>query len=201
MRNYVSLFFDILFPPTEEAMLVRGLRESNMHDLYQLRSAHDILALAHFSDARVRALIHEAKFHGNERAQKLLGFLFTHYIESSEFALTYIIIPVPLSKTRERERGYNQVSEVLRTVVSGGGTVDERILTRTKETLPQTSLRKEAREQNIANAFTVVAPERVHGRDILLVDDVITTGATMRAAKAALLPHYPTSVTCLAFAH
>ncbi len=113
-----------------------------------------------------------------------------------------IFIPIPLSKNRMHTRGYNQVYEILRSLENDSKCIIETsLLVRTRDTPPQTKLSREGRLQNMHNAFRVSDPERVKGKHILIIDDVLTTGATLRAAKAALLPHEPASVTCLAIAH
>ena len=92
-----------------------------------------------------------------------------------------IIMPVPLHPKRERQRGFNQSRIIARELGKLKGIdVAEKILIRIKNVPPQTLLEAEEREKNVAGAFRVVTNERIEGKIVLLVDDVYTTGATIR---------------------
>jgi ComF family protein len=99
------------------------------------------------------------------------------------------IVPVPLHGERLRERGYNQAAEIAHGIELHSGVAQvERALARVRATQPQTMLGLAARHANVRDAFSA-GPDagRVRGRRVLLVDDVITTGATGCACSAALL--------------
>jgi ComF family protein len=93
-----------------------------------------------------------------------------------------VIIPIPLHRKRLQERGYNQ-SALL--ALSLGRTIDVKALERVRDTPPQAGLKAEARRRNVAGAF-LARPDRVRGRHVILVDDVITTGATIESASTEL---------------
>ena len=98
-----------------------------------------------------------------------------------------LLVPVPLHRKRLRQRGYNQAALLLRHARRYAGLpVDPLSLRRVRPTAPQTGLDRAARQKNVDGAFAVARPHRVAGRSILLVDDVVTTGATLAAASAAL---------------
>lgn len=199
MRKFFATILDALFPPSEDALLVRELPEATLSLLFSPVLLDDISALARFHDARVRALIHEAKFHRNERAFKLLSHLVERYLDEhlGEFDA---LVPVPLSCRRLRERGYNQVLCVLE-ARSLPIPVLSRALTRARHTTPQTEIGRDARLKNVVGAFAIADPGAIVGKRILLLDDVTTTGATLAEARVALLTASPASVTCVALAH
>ncbi len=200
MQKLFVTLFDILFPPSADTLRVRTLSKMHVRALFQFHHTEDILVLSHFSNPDIRALIHETKFQNNTHATKLLGALCDLYFEKHLHEYD-IIIPAPLSSRRMRERGYNQVYEVLRTLPHIRPYICTDVLKRSLHTTPQTELNRAERLSNIKNAFAVQNPSAIFGKHILIVDDVVTTGATIREAKASLLPHSPASVTCLSFAH
>lgn len=199
MHKLFVNIFDMVFPPSEDALCVRKMHDDDITLLAHTMHINNVVILSEFKNPYVKALIHETKFHDNTHATHLLAHLcdihFTSHADQYD-----IIIPIPLSPTRMRARGYNQVFEVLRHTQLAD-LVSTKILKRVRDTKPQTQLDKHERLQNIRGAFAVTRPDLVRGKRILLVDDVHTTGATLEAAKAALLPHSPASVTCHAFAH
>jgi competence protein ComFC len=98
-----------------------------------------------------------------------------------------LILSVPLHRNRQRKRGYNQaqllaerLSKLLNVPFGGKDCV------RVRDTQPQTGLRGAERRKNVRGAFAVPKPERVKGASVLLIDDVLTTGATLDACAAAL---------------
>jgi len=98
----------------------------------------------------------------------------------------HFIVPVPLHKTRKRERGYNQSEIVCRELSPLMGTpYKNNLLVRTRNTKSQTNLNREQRKDNVENAFLCRQP--VTDKKILLLDDVVTTGSTINACTSAML--------------
>lgn len=105
-----------------------------------------------------------------------------------------VVVPVPLHPTRERERGFNQaellacgmVRRVNRERPSPGVGVDNRCLRRTRATATQAGLTLHARRENVRGVFAVARPEAVRDRVVVLVDDVLTTGATLSECARVL---------------
>lgn len=99
-----------------------------------------------------------------------------------------LIVPVPLAKVRSKQRGYNQ-SELLARGMSEvtGIPVEAKAVRRSAFKTSQTHLSRMERFDNVAGLFSVIAPERVAGKRVLIVDDVITTGATTAALAQELI--------------
>jgi ComF family protein len=112
-----------------------------------------------------------------------------------------VITCVPLHPGRERERGYNQ-AELLanRLAIRLGIPFQKRLLWRTRSTATQTHLTAAQRAHNVKGVFTVPWPSRVHGARIVLVDDVMTTGATVNECARALKAAHADSVMVLTVA-
>ncbi len=87
-----------------------------------------------------------------------------------------LVVPVPLSRRRLFERGYNQSYLIAKAVF---GRAETSVIRRVKHTLPQTELSEAQRRVNVKGAFKVMRKEAVSGRSVIIVDDVITTGATV----------------------
>jgi competence protein ComFC len=112
-----------------------------------------------------------------------------------------LIVPVPLHSKRRRERGYNQSAILAHSLGrSIGLPTDERAVIRRSHTLPQVGLTDAQRIKNVQGVFTCEHPDRIAGKRILLVDDVMTTGATVRSASRALLAGSALRVSVLTLA-
>ena len=96
-----------------------------------------------------------------------------------------LILPVPLHASRLRARGFNQAALISR-FLTHLGPLELDLLVRTRKTRPQVELDGRARRENVKGAFGLRDPLRVRGKTILLVDDVITTGATCRECASVL---------------
>ena len=200
MFPFLKKIFDCIFPPSAETILIESLTQSDVKQLFQIQ-VKDITSLSRFDDARIRALVHEAKFHGNKKSFEFLGKLFEKYFSTSSQHFDFII-PVPLSSKRLRTRGYNQVLEIVKnSSLPKESLLVTDILLRIRDTKPQTEFKREKRLTNLHDAFGVVEGERLNGKHILIVDDVSTTGTTLHTAKNTLLPYSPASITCIALAH
>ena len=144
-------------------------------------------------------LIHRLKYEGQfALARPLAGALIAGW--PAWRPAPDLIVPIPLHPRRRRRRGYNQSELLARPLAEAVGVAcSATALRRTRHTAPQVGLGPEARAANVQGAFDAAA-EEVAGRTILLIDDVLTTGATMTAAAAALLAVGAASVSayCLA---
>jgi len=121
---------------------------------------------------------------------------------SNSFPGVTRVIPVPLHKDRLRSRGFNQAAIIAREMSRALRVpLDEVSLVRvTSSEKHRTGLDAKGRRDSVARAFTVRYPRLVNGEDILLVDDVLTTGATVEACEAALVESGARSVVVFALA-
>lgn len=128
----------------------------------------------------VREAIHAFKFGGRRALANPLGDLLAGLgLSALPGAAPDVLVPVPLHPRRARERGYNQALLLARRLERAWGVpVAADALLRAVPTLPQADLDAAARRRNVRDAFVVSRPERIMGRHVVLVDDVLTTGAT-----------------------
>lgn len=138
-----------------------------------------------------RRLVHALKYRGWEAAAiPMAARMARMELPADVEREAPIVIPVPTSAARRRERGYNQAELLARALAERRGwTADPRLLVRTRATATQTALHPGERRANVARAFAVPAGlgAELRGEHVLLVDDVWTTGATALACVEALL--------------
>lgn len=152
-----------------------------------------------FDGPLVRA-VHRAKFGGDPTVARRLGALLLPACEDLDGAVE-LVVSVPLGAKRLFLRGYNQSTELARAAAKTlGAPIAYDAIERIRETPTQTALDRAARRRNVENAFSA-RERRVGGRAVLLIDDVVTTGATLEACREALMRAGARSVTCAALAH
>ncbi len=185
----------------------RKLLESSNSQLfcrnYKPQSIHGLICLASYQVPLIKAVVTANKFHNDTHAAQLLASLLQTYLATLPRTPT-ILIPIPLSKQRERERGYNQVTRVLSYLPPSTHLNIVSLLVRLRNTHPQTTLHRTDRLKNMKGVFSLddAYPLPEYTR-FIIVDDVLTTGATMLAAKETLLPNLPTGSTlmCVSLSH
>lgn len=130
--------------------------------------------------------IHRAKYGDDPCVARALGELLAPTLADLRGEVD-LVVPVPLHPSRLASRGFNQSAELSRAVAEAlGARLDLGSVERARATRSQTTLDVEGREANVAGAFRVRSPKRVEGRRVLLLDDVVTTGATLRSLASAV---------------
>jgi len=145
-------------------------------------------------DGGLRELIHLLKFNGVRPAANVLGRMLAEVLPSLEPSFDQpevLVIPVPLFKGKRRQRGFNQAELITRATLKiycpgGKLRLAPDILVRTRETHSQIGLTSHQRRQNLRGAFAVARSQEVTGREVLLVDDVYTTGTTVSECARVL---------------
>ncbi|MGC1963828.1 MAG: ComF family protein [Candidatus Sulfotelmatobacter sp.] len=145
-------------------------------------------------ESGLRELIHLLKYGGVRPAANVLGRMLAEAIAmlEPEFpADSVAVIPVPLHRTKLRQRGFNQAELIARAAMKIRQRGDRlhlctEVLERKRETASQIGLTSHQRRENLRGAFAVAQPESVKGREVLVVDDVYTTGATVSECARVL---------------
>ncbi|HVW82482.1 MAG TPA: ComF family protein [Candidatus Paceibacterota bacterium] len=203
----LARLLDLLFPARDDERALRGLPAEGLLPLLEpelapLGGGESAVVLMRYADSRVRAAIHEAKYRGSERAFSLLAEALAEYLRDEPLKRARLL-PLPLGKARRRERGYNQAEEVARRAGQALTIpLETALLARTRETRSQVSLPRWRRKQNMRGAFRCAenaAPDPA--LLYIVVDDVLTTGATLRAATSALRAAGAARILAIALAH
>ncbi len=139
--------------------------------------------------SRFRKLLHKLKYNGKKEIGVELGRRFGMELKEAVLYQTVdVVIPIPLHPKKQRKRGYNQ-SEQIAAGIAGvtGWKLDTESVMRNLYTETQTRKSRMERWENVSDVFAVKHPERLQNKHVLLVDDVVTTGATIEACAARLL--------------
>jgi ComF family protein len=232
MNNFESVwrfFLDLVFPADKETALIEGLGVEKFMELAR-KSTHccrfekkfifssteiDIYFLYSYRNKIVKDLIWQLKYRNSRRlarfvAEVLMQEMYECFEQfkkdlSSELP---ILIPIPLSKKRLAERGYNHVGLLAKELIDvrkrNGQQffeLDDTSLKKTRHTPTQASIRnKQQRLKNLENCFTV-GKEKIIGRNVILIDDVVTTGTTLREAAKTLKQAGAGKIICIVLAH
>jgi len=151
---------------------------------------HTGAAFYHFiKGGRVQRLIHNLKYNNKPEVGYRIGIKYGEILKQAPlYSDCDVIIPVPLHPKRKRQRGYNQ-SETFAKGLSESMEIKyyKNALIRTKSTATQTKKSRLERLENVGTAFQINRPEHLQGKKILIVDDVLTTGATLEACALKIL--------------
>jgi ComF family protein len=158
-----------------------------------------------YTNDALLAVVRFLKFSGGRSAVPPLAWWMAHALRArlerpaGAGCAEAVLVPVPLHPRRLRERGYNQAFLLARGVGKALGLpVEGDALARARNTRSQSKLENDDRARNVRGAFTLVRPDLVAGRTIVLVDDLVTTGGTARACLDALFGADPASAAVLA---
>jgi ComF family protein len=202
MLDILTTIIDAIFPPAEAVKRLRSVKPEDFKHCYCLHQIGSWQSLSRYQNKLVQAAITANKFHDSRPAAKLLASLIDVWLDAQPNKPT-ILVPIPLSSERQKKRGYNQVENILAAVTHPDVTT-LKLLKKIRHTAPQTTLARKERLTNLKKAFMYVdvkAP--LQGSRIVIVDDVITTGATVNEARATLALHLPPDceLVCLGVAH
>ncbi len=213
-RDFLDHVLDFFLPPRTNFAIVKKLNEKEFGKIPEASPVldHDwVHPLFPYKDKRIRAVVWELKYRENILPLEYIGRLLYEEIIAlcSDIALfdtdaQFLLIPVPISGQRRRERGYNQSELIAKSVLEND--INRTLLyapqwfQKIKETESQShSQSKQERMRNLIGCFE--ADSRVEGKYIILIDDVVTTGSTLSEARQTLLSAGARDVFALTIAH
>lgn len=221
-REYLSTLLDFIFPPTCLACKKSGSYLcANCVKLLPVSNKiqENYTAIFSYQHPIVKRAIHLLKYRGGKIIARDLAKLLQQHLNKNNFlsknleqnSEKFLVIPIPSSQKREKKRGYNQARELARELVKLNPDkleLAENILVKIKDTVSQVKTKnREERLENLRDAFAVTKnqkaqeiSEKIKNSKIILLDDVITTGATMQEARKVLLASGAKIVLSLAIA-
>jgi len=198
-------FLELLFPRAclgcqrEKSWLCQDCKAiidiSRFHQKFPNPELNDLYSATQFQGPLLKKLIHKFKYEPlvKELAQPLSSLICDHFqlLDIPPVFLggrtNFVLVPIPLEKKRLKWRGFNQAEEIARHLSKFlNMPLLDNVLVKNRTTLPQVKLRAEERKQNILGAFACQNKHKIKGRNILLVDDIYTTGSTMKEAARVL---------------
>ena len=216
MNHFIRDFIDLLYPivgPGCSKVLATGENFLCTHcelDLPVFRNEFVIdhllggrveikasaIYLKFYSGGLTQQLLHEVKYKNNRKLGEYLG---RRFMESDNFKQQFedidVVVPIPLHEEKLRQRGYNQSEVIARGITAVlKRPIDTDAVQRIYKSETQTRKSRQQRWQNVAGIFTS-KKEALKDKDVLLVDDVITTGATMEACAQAVFSAGANSVS------
>lgn len=209
MRHFFNLIIDFLFPPSGYALQLRAISPENVNR--ELPSApapsHPfITSLFAYKSPLVSELIWSIKYKRDRHAVELGGYALYNAVQEKCRQMHHnavILIPIPISKKRRKERGYNQtellIDEIMRLDKEGKFEKRYDILSKHKHTERQTLKNRKERIESMDGIFHAQFVQLNHS--IILIDDVTTTGSTLKAARGTLLQAGYSDVAALTVAH
>lgn len=139
-----------------------------------------IMIAAYYEDGPLKSAIYAYKYNRIKSLSGILGNLLINYLQKFPLKTEAIFMPVPLHKSRLRKRGFNQASLLAKEITRAFGyQYKDDILYRITKTKPQVGLSGIVRQENVKNAFQCKNTKEIKNKNIILVDDVCTTGATL----------------------
>ncbi|WP_210462571.1 ComF family protein [Rufibacter roseolus] len=152
---------------------------------------------------RVQRLLHQLKYKGQEEVGELLGRWFGAQLKTQEeFRAVEVVVPVPMHQSKERQRGYNQVLGFAKAIADHLELpLATDALRKNRLSATQTTKNRQARWEAMQQLYAIHRPEAIQGKHVLLVDDVITTGATIEACAQVLLKQGATAVSVASIAY
>lgn len=212
--NIFTVLVNFLFPqdPFKEFLEQITSHYLLAHCLKTQGSSHSyITSTFSYKDECIQKIIWLLKYEKSKTSAQLCAHILLeeciHFLqdEISFGNFTYpLFMPIPLSKQRYKERGYNQCEWLITEMFKEHQLPGEKafnILVRIKHTESQTSKNKKERKENIQNSFSITDTSLIKNKDIILIDDVTTTGSTLREAYHTLLEAGARNIHAFTIAH
>lgn len=190
---------DIVFGKSDLERRVRALTPAGFLALMRPITYKDgVVSLFRYENPLIHDMIHALKYRQNTHVAQLFAHALQQYLDGAQLQVA-ILVPVPLASKRKSERGYNQIEFIL-SYLPANYSHNSTALVKSRNTKPQTSLKRKDRIHNLKGAFCVINTTAINGATIVLIDDVTTTGTTLKESRTCLVRAGATKVYTVALA-
>ncbi len=164
---------------------------------------HVLAYLKFTKKGMVQQIMHSIKYKGNQDLGETLGFWYGNELKNASLnPALEVLLPVPLHPKKMRLRGYNQAACIAKGMATALHIpMLEEILVRRKEKASQTAKKRLERYENMLDVFGIEHPEAIEGKHVAVVDDTLTTGATLEACVQLLKAANPASISIIVLAN
>jgi competence protein ComFC len=211
VKAIFGFLLDTMTETDEELRLIEQMTAANLVKMSEMKTGPDALSFFPYRNPLIKKMLIELKESGNKNIAELLGKTMRDLVSSEiEDLDTFdgfrspLLIPIPVTKKRMRERGFNQcellVKAIRRADAMNMFEIETRALVKIRETEDQVGKNREERLENLKECFSVKDPEKVFERNVIVIDDIKTTGATLGEARRALIAAGVRRVLCVAVA-
>lgn len=213
IKDGVNLLLNFLIPPNKKYQKIKSLsHEEFLTKTEKSSKTKDFLSFFAYKDPLVRDALHLIKYQNKIDIGELLGQSSADmFMEQLENWFTFenfekpLLIPIPLSKEKMKQRGFNQceiiAKEIIKNLPSNILEIDTSSLRKIKNTKNQVeTINRQERLENLKNCFWA-DNKKISGRNIIIFDDIITTGATTKEAKDTVLKAGAKKVKIISIAH
>jgi ComF family protein len=205
ISKYINYVFDFLFPPKESELELRGITTSEIFERLRGSSQTEfpfIFSVFSYQDRLVKELVWQIKYKKNKHALRIAGYALYTRLINIEGNVT--LVPVPISRSRRNERGYNQsellIEEIIKYDTNHKFNFDFNLIKRKVDIEKQTFKNKYDRFINTKDIFEVIGTKTIREK-IVIIDDVSTTGSTINEMRNVLLKSGYGDVVGYALAH
>lgn len=213
MWHFIEKLLEVVIPEERQLAKLLSLEPSIIRKILPRSNLYqrDVSALFDYQNKMVRLLVKAVKFRNNPRARKIVaGFLYEELLEIQTDKSLFtgsspILLAMPMSKKEKIGRGYNQSEELVKEIAriaEGRIQIEMNLLQKIRDTERQVHLSRQARLKNLKGAMQVFDPQQIlQDKNIVVLDDIFTTGSTFAEARRALLLAGARSVYGLFIAH
>lgn len=218
LKKISSIFLDFILPSSKIAEEISKITEEEfLSKIGQKNSVRELendftFSLLDYRDPFVKELIWQIKYKGNEKITHFVAkilhenilLILSEKIIFDNFT-NPLLVPIPISKEHEEKRGFSHNIKLTKEIfkIDGGKNLQicTKNLIKNTNTVSQTSLKKSDRLKNIIGSFSVLNPDQIRERNIIILDDVTTTGATLKEAKKIIEKAGAKNIIAITIAH